>query len=360
MTVTDSERGTKRSIDDSLDSDEDAHWRYGKLLWDSMVYQKKVTGLIKIKSQKDGQIMFHITGFDSHGVVRISAHPIWSSFADIWLTTLQNPRETVETLPDLTNVPQPTKKEMERRMSIFMTKALEEQKKLALSMFKPYSRPTFVPSSTHHRRRDVFDDLADAARARSIQETYAATNALKATHCKEMQEVRKEIERLTEEKRKEINEEQKSRKNDAEKAEAKIKGMTQELEGAKREKERLMKEVNTISKAIKLAVKETQEHMAKHHNNELQGITAKHNKEKQSLLEEAQNARNDLDRLTKKARNQLARRTNENEQLSRELEKEKLGRCQDAEEREKLERRNHALQTKLDQIMAVVTDASSS
>ena len=241
MASAESGRGTKRSIDD-VQSDEDPLERYGKLLWDYMIYRRTLIGLVAFMSSSDGDEGFFVIGSDPDRTRWWrSSNSIWQSNSDIWLATRRHPGETVETIDS-----RPTQKELSNRMAIFISKARDQQKKYGLSRSKiKHSCPTNVPpgaiivsgptNKSHHVAKsqanlptasehggfDFFDGLAHAARQRSIQETHglkahikyltsmledtrAALSDEKQSHRQDVEDTRKEIAKLTEEAKKKI------------------------------------------------------------------------------------------------------------------------------------------------------------
>ena len=337
MASTESGRGTKRSIDD-VHSEEDALERYGKLLWDSMIYHKSVIGIVAFLSSSRGDIGFFVIGFDPDGTRWKASEPTWPNYADIWLATRQHPGETVETIADSqTGLSRPTQKELSKRMTIFVRKARDKQEKYRLSRSKsnhhcPANSGAIVVSDpthkSHHVARpqaslptalenggfDFFDGLAHAARQRSIQETNgltahikylstmlddtrAALSNEKQSHRRDVEDTRKEIAKLTEEAEKNIrdlsaalDEERKSSKDRAETADAKLeelkKAHGKDMQGAESEIQQLRADIdaNKIAASSELKKeKEARRKAAEESSAVVQKLLLKHRKEQQDL-----------------------------------------------------------------------------
>ena len=301
MASAESGRGTKRSIDD-VQSDEDALERYGKLLWDYMIYHRTVIGLVAfISSSKAGyKNGFFVIGSDPDRTRWWrSSEPIWANYKDIWLATRLHPGETVETIDS-----RPTEKELSNRMAIFVSKALDKQKKYGsyrLSRSKTNHRsptnsgaiivsgPTHksnhagksqasLPTASEHGGFDFFDGLAHAARHNFIQETHrleahikyisamledtrAALSDEKQSHRQDAEDTRKEIMKLTGEAEKKIrdlsamlDEERKSSKDHLETADAKNKNLLTQLEELKRAHQKNIKVAENEIQQLRAAI----------------------------------------------------------------------------------------------------------
>ena len=352
MASTESGRGTKRSIDD-VQSDDDALERNGKLLWDIMIKNKLVVGLVTFMSSSEGDKNgFFVIGSDPDKTLWKSSKPIWRNYADIWLATRLHPGETVETVDS-----RPTQKELSNRMAIFIEKARNQQEKHQISRIKGnHSCPTNgaivvsgptnknhnvtkseanLPTSSEHRRFDFFDGLAHAARKFSMQETNRLTAHIKylsttledtrealseekKSHCQDVEDIRKEIEKLTEEAEKKISdlsaafdEEKEARRKAAKESDAVVQKLEAKLSEEQQEKKSLLKasekatakiqsleaKVKEFSskfekerqdrhEAINSAVEESQQRMAKHHNKVMKETATRHKTKMQCLESE--------------------------------------------------------------------------
>ena len=333
MASAESGRGTKRSIDD-VQSDEDALERYGKLLWDYMVYHKSVVGLVAFMSSSEGDKGFFVIGSDPDRTRWWrTSEPIWVRYSDIWLATRRHPGETVETIDS-----RPTQKELSNRMAIFISKAKDQQRKHLLSRSKTNHRsptnggaiivsgPTNkshhvaksqanLPTASEHGGFDFFDGLAHAARQRSIQETHglkahikylssmledtrAALSDEKQSHRQDAEDTRKEIMKLTEEAEKKIRELsatldeerktsedlKKAHQKDMKDAESEIQQLRADIDASKdAASSELKREKDARRKAAKESSAVVQKLQAKHRK-EQQDLSLAHGEEKKSLL----------------------------------------------------------------------------
>ena len=345
MTSTENKRGTKRSADDL--AEEDDFQRYGKLLWESLVYHKKVTDLVALipSPQGDGKGFF-IIGFDANGIRRRTSEPVWPNYRDIWLATRRHPGETVETIDS-----RPTQKEVSERMEVFISEAVAEQNKCGLSRNKSgHGRLSNIPGggaiivsgpshkSAHHvtksrtspplvpehERFDFYDGLAHAARQKSIQETYglrahikhistmledarAALIDEKQAHRQDAEDTRKEIAKLTEEAEKNIHglsamldEERKSSKDRAETADTKINDLVAQLEKSRKAHEKDMQDAESEIQQLRADIdanknaasselkkeKEARRKAAKESSAVIEKLQKKHKREQQDHDEE--------------------------------------------------------------------------
>ena len=324
MASAESGRGTKRSIDD-VQSDEDALERYGKLLWDSMVYHKSVDGLVAFISSSEGGKGFFVIGSDPDGTHWWrSSEKIWTNYTDIWLATRRHPGETVETIDS-----RPTQKELSNRMAIFISKAKDQQRKHLLSRSKTNHRsptnggaiivsgPTNkshhvaksqanLPTASEHGGFDFFDGLAHAARQRSIQETHglkahikylssmledtrAALSDEKQSHRQDAEDTRKEIMKLTEEAEKKIRELSATLDEERKTSEDLKKAHQKDMKDTESEIQQLRADIDANKNAASSELKRekaARRKAAKESSAAVQKLQAKHRKEQQDHDEE--------------------------------------------------------------------------
>jgi len=329
MSSADIKRGTKRSIDD-LESEEALHDRFGRLLWAGLVFKKLVNGLVESKLPESHELF--VIGFSSDGTQKRVDTSTWPSYSDLWRATKKHPGETVETTIDTTTgLSRPTDNELARRADTFIKKALGEQKKYGLSRNKPDSYglsrnppggDAIIVSKSSRRLHpdmshpgasaataltnvsfDFFDDLANQARQRCMQETHAlrvhthklftklqdersALSEERKAHHQTAERTRRETLRLTEETEKEIQDfsskldvEKQSRKKDAGDADAKIQRLAQERDDEKQARQKDMEDANNKIQQLKAEC-----------NKKIQATESKLDAEKQARRKAAENA----------------------------------------------------------------------
>ena len=399
--ANDAKRGIKRSIDD-LESEEALQERFGKLLWARL--NSKVTDLVRQAKEPDHEIF--VIGFSSNGTLSRVVPSTWRNYAELWQTTKQHPGQTmVETTVDnTTGLSWPTDNELARRANIFVKKALEVQKKTRLSRNKPASCSPIAVSTSSQRLHlgassalaqkscDFFDNLAQAARQRCEQQTYASrvqihqlSTMLRDADAKIESQVQdainanNKIQRIKAECNEQVQATESKHKEEAHCIKAEYNEQVQATESKhKEEVQRIKVDHNEQVQATASKHKEDiQEISSKHskekecivksNKKELQVLTSKHDEEKSSLRKDTQDAATELNRLKDKLQRQ-----------SQELEKERKERRQDEEDHEaeiqwlmsenkkmkkdeesiraQLEDKNRALQKKIDRIKAVAND----
>ena len=377
--ANDGKRGIKRSIDD-LESEEALQERFGKLLWARL--NSKVTDLVRQAKEPDHKIF--VVGFSSNGTLSRVVPSTWRNYAELWQTTKQHPGQTMaeSTVDSTTGLSWPTDNELARRANTFVKKALEVQKKNRLSRNKPVSCSPIAVSTSSQRlcagassalaqkSCDFYDNLAQAARQRCEQQTYASrvqihqlSTMLRDADAKIESQVQDAI----------------NANNKIQCIKAECNEQVQATESKHKEEVQCIKaEYNeqvqaTASKhkeeAQEISSKHSKEKecMVKCHEEQLQGLTSKHDEEKRSLRKATQDAATELNRL----KDELQTR-------GQELEKERKKHRQDEEDHEaeiqclmsenkklkqdeesvraQLEDKNRALQKKIDRIMAVAND----
>ena len=419
--TNDANRGIKRSFDD-LESEEALQERFGKLLW-ARLNSKNQLQINRLAASKEPEIF--VIGYSSNGTLHKVVPSTWRNYAELWQATKQHPGQTmVETTVDsTTGLSWPTDNELARRANIFIQKALEVQKKKRLSRNKPVIYSPIAVSTSSQRLHpgassalapksgDFFDNLAQAARQKCEQQTYASrvrihqlstmlrdanakieSDAINANNknqrikaeCNEQVQAteskhKDEVQRIKAECNELVQATESKHKEEAQRIKAKCNEQVQATETKhKEEVQRIKAGCNEqVQATVTKHKEEVHEISSKHskekecmvirHKKELQGLTSKHDEEKRSLRKATQDAATELNRL----KAELQKR-------SQELESEKRGRRQDEEDHEaeiqclmsenkkwkesvraQLEDKNRALQKKIDRIMAVANDDNS-
>ena len=377
--ANDAKRGIKRSIDD-LESEEALQERFGKLLWARL--NSKVTDLVRQAKEPDHKLF--VIGFSSNGTLSRVIPSTWRNYAELWQTTKQHPGQTMaeSTVDSTTGLSWPTDNELARRANIFVKRALEVQKKNRLSRNKPVSCSPIAVSTSSQRLHlgassalaqkscDFFDNLAQAARQRCEQQTYASrvqihqlSTMLRDADAKIESQVQDAI----------------NANNKIQCIKAECNEQVQATESKHKEEVQCIKaEYNeqvqaTASKhkeeAQEISSKHSKEKecMVKCHEEQLQGLTSKHDEEKRSLRKATQDAATELNRLKdelqtrgqelEKERKEHRRDEEDHEAEIQCLMSENKKLKQDEESvRAQLEDKNRALQKKIDRIMAVAND----
>ena len=377
--ANDGKRGIKRSIDD-LESEEALQERFGKLLWARL--NSKVTDLVRQAKEPDHKIF--VVGFSSNGTLSRVVPSTWRNYVELWQTTKQHPGQTMAetTVDSTTGLSWPTDNELARRANTFVKKALEVQKKNRLSRNKPVSCSPIAVSTSSQRlcagassalaqkSCDFYDNLAQAARQRCEQQTYASrvqihqlSTMLRDADAKIESQVQdainanNKIQCIKAECNEQVQATESKHKEEVQYIKAEYNEQVQATASKRKE------EVQEISSKHS----KEKECMVKCHEEQLQGLTSKHDEEKRSLRKATQDAATELNRL----KDELQTR-------GQELEKERKKHRQDEEDHEaeiqclmsenkklkqdeesvraQLEDKNRALQKKIDRIMAVAND----
>ena len=397
--TNDANRGVKRSFDD-LESEEALQERFGKLLW-ARLNSKNQLQINRLAASKEPEIF--VIGYSSNGTLHKVVPSTWRNYAELWQATKQHPGQTmVETTVDSTTaLSWPTDNELARRANIFIQKALEVQKKKRLSRNKPVIYSPIAVSTSSQRLHpgassalapksgDFFDNLAQAARQKCEQQTYASrvrihqlSTMLRDANAKiesDAINANNKNQRIKAECNEQVQATESKHKEEAQRIKAKCNEQVQATETKhKEEVQRIKAGCNEqVQATVTKHKEEVHEISSKHskekecmvirHKKELQGLTSKHDEEKRSLRKATQDAATELNRL----KAELQKR-------SQELESEKRGRRQDEEDHEaeiqclmsenkkwkesvraQLEDKNRALQKKIDRIMAVANDDNS-
>ena len=397
--TNDANRGVKRSFDD-LESEEALQERFGKLLW-ARLNSKNQLQINRLAASKEPEIF--VIGYSSNGTLHKVVPSTWRNYAELWQATKQHPGQTmVETTVDsTTGLSWPTDNELARRANIFIQKALEVQKEKRLSRNKPVSCSPIAVSTSSQRLHpgassalapksgDFFDNLAQAARQKCEQQTYASrvrihqlSTMLRDANAKiesDAINANNKNQRIKAECNELVQATESKHKEEAQRIKAKCNEQVQATETKhKEEVQRIKAGCNEqVQATVTKHKEEVHEISSKHskekecmvirHKKELQGLTSKHDEEKRSLRKATQDAATELNRL----KAELQKR-------SQELESEKRGRRQDEEDHEaeiqclmsenkkwkesvraQLEDKNRALQKKIDRIMAVANDDNS-
>ena len=397
--TNDANRGVKRSFDD-LESEEALQERFGKLLW-ARLNSKNQLQINRLAASKEPEIF--VIGYSSNGTLHKVVPSTWRNYAELWQATKQHPGQTmVETTVDsTTGLSWPTDNELARRANIFIQKALEVQKKKRLSRNKPVIYSPIAVSTSSQRLHpgassalapksgDFFDNLAQAARQKCEQQTYASrvrihqlSTMLRDANAKiesDAINANNKNQRIKAECNEQVQATESKHKEEAQRIKAKCNEQVQATETKhKEEVQRIKAGCNEqVQATVTKHKEEVHEISSKHskekecmvirHKKELQGLTSKHDEEKRSLRKATQDAATELNRLMA-----------ELQKRGQELESEKRGRRQDEEDHEaeiqclmsenkkwkesvraQLEDKNRALQKKIDRIMAVANDDNS-
>ena len=397
--TNDANRGVKRSFDD-LESEEALQERFGKLLW-ARLNSKNQLQINRLAASKEPEIF--VIGYSSNGTLHKVVPSTWRNYAELWQATKQHPGQTmVETTVDSTTaLSWPTDNELARRANIFIQKALEVQKEKRLSRNKPVIYSPIAVSTSSQRLHpgassalapksgDFFDNLAQAARQKCEQQTYASrvrihqlSTMLRDANAKiesDAINANNKNQRIKAECNEQVQATESKHKEEAQRIKAKCNEQVQATETKhKEEVQRIKAECNEkVQATVTKHKEEVHEISSKHskekecmmnrHKKELQGLTSKHDEEKRSLRKATQDAATELNRLMA-----------ELQKRGQELESEKRGRRQDEEDHEaeiqclmsenkkwkesvraQLEDKNRALQKKIDRIMAVANDDNS-
>ena len=260
--ANDGKRGIKRSIDD-LESEEALQERFGKLLWARL--NSKVTDLVRQAKEPDHKIF--VVGFSSNGTLSRVVPSTWRNYVELWQTTKQHPGQTMAetTVDSTTGLSWPTDNELARRANIFVKRALEVQKKNRLSRNKPVSCSPIAVSTSSQRlcagassalaqkSCDFYDNLAQAARQRCEQQTYAS---------------RVQIHQLS------------TMLRDAD---AKIESQVQDAINASNKIQRIKAECNEQVQATESKHKEEVQYIKAEYNEQVQATASKHKEEVQEM-----------------------------------------------------------------------------
>ena len=377
--ANDAKRGIKRSID-HLESEEALQERFGKLLWARL--NSKVTDLVRQAKEPDHKLF--VIGFSSNGTLSRVIPSTWRNYAELWQTTKQHPGQTMaeSTVDSTTGLSWPTDNELARRANIFVKRALEVQKKNRLSRNKPVSCSPIAVSTSSQRLHlgassalaqkscDFFDNLAQAARQRCEQQTYASrvqihqlSTMLRDADAKIESQVQdainasNKIQRIKAECNEQVQATESKHKEEVQYIKAEYNEQVQATASKRKE------EVQEISSKHS----KEKECMVKCHEEQLQGLTSKHDEEKRSLRKATQDAATELNRLKdelqtrgqelEKERKEHRRDEEDHEAEIQCLMSENKKLKQDEESvRAQLEDKNRALQKKIDRIMAVAND----
>ena len=377
--ANDAKRGIKRSID-HLESEEALQERFGKLLWARL--NSKVTDLVRQAKEPDHKLF--VIGFSSNGTLSRVVPSTWRNYVELWQTTKQHPGQTMAetTVDSTTGLSWPTDNELARRANIFVKRALEVQKKNRLSRNKPVSCSPIAVSTSSQRLHlgassalaqkscDFFDNLAQAARQRCEQQTYASrvqihqlSTMLRDADAKIESQVQdainanNKIQRIKAECNEQVQATESKHKEEVQCIKAEYNEQVQAT--ASKHKEEAQEISSKHSKE--------KECMVKCHEEQLQGLTSKHDEEKRSLRKATQDAATELNRLKdelqtrgqelEKERKEHRRDEEDHEAEIQCLMSENKKLKQDEESvRAQLEDKNRALQKKIDRIMAVAND----